>query len=1027
MIPCMHRRPVPVVAGAVMVGVLAVAAARLPGQEPPPGAGTPQVAEVIRTFEGRGVLADDTPPTPPEEAVKQFRVREEFEVELVAAEPDIGQPLFVTWDSRGRLWVVQYLQYQFPAGLTIVEYDDHLRARFDQVPAPPPHGTPGADRITVFEDTTGDGIYDAHRDVITGLNIATSVAIGRGGLWVANPPYLLFYPDVDGDGVPDADPDVRLSGFGLEDTHAVMNNLEWGPDGWLYGVNGSTTTGAVTDPATGATVAWQGQMVWRYHPDHRSFEIYAEGGGNTFSLEIDAQGRVFSGTNTGQTRGMYYPQGSYGVKSWGKHGPLTNPYAFGYLEHMAHEGDMARFPQAFSIYEGGTFPEAFTGAIIAPNSLHNRIWLSRRLPHTSTFRTVDEEPLAETDDRWFRPVSAEVGPDGAVYVTDWYDTRLSHVRPVDDWHKASGRVYRFRPRGTTPVYGHGDIAALDSGGKIALFDDPNRLVRRRAVLELGWSGDRRAVPALVALVRAGRGQASLEALWALHLLDGLTDALALEWLEHADPHVRRWVVRLTGDRRQAATGLADGLRVLASREPDVEVRAQLAASARRLPAAVAIPIVRALLARAEDLEDLHLPLLNWWAVEAHADEGRGLLLAMAADEATWAWPLFREAVAGRLMRRYAMAGGAANLQACADLLATAPDPDAARRLMTGLQLAFQGTTIPQLPPSLTRALDAHAAALGENALMLEIQRGSATAVARALEVIASSQADPVERLELARLVATTGDPRVVPVLLGLLGQQEDNSLKRVALQALARFDDESIATAILSRYGATLPAEHDVRSTADRVLASRPAWARLFLRRIDLAHIKARDISADVVQLLALHRDPGIDAAIARHWPELRSTPAASVELEIRRIRETLAAGEGRAAGGRAHFLERCAACHTLFDEGGSNAPDLTRYARGDLDIWIPAIVDPSREIREEYLVHVATLEDGRVVSGVVTARDPQTVTIRDASGQDAILQRADVRRLEASPVSMMPPGLLAGLDDQALRDLFAYLRRTER
>ena len=136
----------------------------------------------------------------------------------------------------------------------------------------------------------------------------------------------------------------------------------------VYGVNGSTTTGKVRCPATDQLIEWQGQMVWRFHPSTRHFEIFAEGGGNTFSLEIDSHGHVFSGTNNGNTRGMFYPQGSYGKKGWGKHGPLTNPYAFGYFHHMLHEGDKNRFAQAFCIYDGGLYPDEFRGKIVAPNS-----------------------------------------------------------------------------------------------------------------------------------------------------------------------------------------------------------------------------------------------------------------------------------------------------------------------------------------------------------------------------------------------------------------------------------------------------------------------------------------------------------------------------------------------------------------------------------------------------------------------------------------------------------------------------------
>ncbi|MCB1232841.1 MAG: c-type cytochrome [Verrucomicrobiae bacterium] len=988
-------------------------------------AGNDQVADIIKNYEGRGTLADDTPPTPPKEAVKRFRMREGFEIELMASEPEIGQPLFLTWDSRGRLWVMQYLQYQFPAGLKIVEYDNHLRAQFDKVPEPPPHGTKGADKIAVFEDTDGDGFFDSHREVITGLNIATSVAIGHGGIWVSNPPYLLYYPDADRDALPDGDPEVRLSGFGIEDTHAVMNNLTWGPDGWLYGSNGSTTTGKVENPATGETVAWQGQMVWRYHPDSREFEIYGEGGGNTFSLEIDSKGRVFSGTNNGDTRGMYYPQGSYGKKGWGKHGPLTNPYAFGYFEHMRHEGDKDRFAQAFCIYEGGLYAEHFDGEIIAPNSLQNRVWVSQRLPDTSTYRTVDEKNLVETDDRWFRPVFAGVGPDGCVYMADWYDTRLSHVRPVDDWHKESGRIYRIKPAGTTPKYTHGDIAALSSEEKIALFSDPNRLVRRRALLELGWSGDQSVLPQLADLVNADKGQASLEALWALHLLGGLTEKLAIEWLGHQDEHVRRGVIRLIGDHRKAGPELADSLSELAAKEPQVQVRSQLAASAKRLPPEVAIPIVRNLLGRSEDAEDLHLPLMDWWALEAHAEDGREMVVRMVADPATWKLPLFREEIATRLMRRYAMAGGEANYDTCARLLAAAPDDDASKRLMTGLQLAFEGETIPELPPALTKAMDDYAEKFGQNDLVLGIQRGDKEALKKAIAVVGSNDSDPVERVELAKLFGGIGDPSVVPALLKVLGLDQNSTLKRVALQSLANYDDDSIPKTILARYGSTLPAEHDVRSTADRVMASRVAWAKQFLEKVDLAHIKARDVSPDVVQLLAQHKNPEINDAIARHWPELSPRTSEENLAEMARLRKILTSDgkPGDPDAGRLIFQQRCAVCHKLFEEGNTVAPDLTGYERQNLDFWLPSIIDPSLEIREGFGNYVATMKDGRVLIGMIADQNPQNVTLRDAANQTTTLPRADMVSLEASPISLMPPGLLTGLDDKQLRDFFSYLQ----
>jgi hypothetical protein len=196
-------------------------------------AGNEEVARYMNAFEGRGALSDNSLPTPALQALAAFELPEDLTMDLVLSEPLIHQPLELTFDHRGRLWVVQYNQYPYPEGLKVNGIDNHLRISFDKTPDAPPSGVKGADKITFFEDTDGDGVFDKSTDAITGLNIATGVEFGRGSIWVLNPPYLLAYPDTNGDGLPDEQPRVHLSGFGLEDTHPVANSLRRGPDGWL--------------------------------------------------------------------------------------------------------------------------------------------------------------------------------------------------------------------------------------------------------------------------------------------------------------------------------------------------------------------------------------------------------------------------------------------------------------------------------------------------------------------------------------------------------------------------------------------------------------------------------------------------------------------------------------------------------------------------------------------------------------------------------------------------------------------------
>ena len=976
-------------------------------------AGNDKVAEIMRTFGGRGVMADDSDPTPATEAVKQFDVRDGFELEVAASEPLVTQPLFVSWDSRGRMWVVQYRQYQYPAGLKVIRFDQHLRAVFDKVPDPPPLGTPGLDKITVHEDTDGDGRYDQHKEVISNLNIATSVQVGNGGIWVLNPPYLLRYPDADRDDVPDGDPEVHLSGFGLQDTHSVANSLLWGPDGWLYGCNGSTTVGDVSSAITKG-VRFQGQCVWRYHPETRVFEIYAEGGGNTFSLDIDSKGRVFTGTNGGNTRGWYFPQGSYSAKNWGKHGPLTNPYAFGFFPPMKFEGDGRRFPQAFCIYEGGAYPKSFDGSIIAPNALHNLVWHSQRLPDGSTYRTVDQPNLLTTSDRWFRPVYAGIGPDGAAYVADWYDTRLSHVSPVDDWHKESGRIYRVVPKGGLAGYGEGDLHERTTAELIACLEHPNKWVRQRATLELGWRDDTTATKTLIPLVDNG----SLEALWAISLLNELSDERAEKWLNSPNPDIRRWVIRLLGDQHRANSSLID----VAQNESNVQVRSQLAATAKRIDATVALPIIRSLIGHDADSNDPHMPLMIWWAIESHSSTWTEIK-SLLNDQQVWNLPIFRDHIASRLMQRYAAGGSPAELQHCAELLEMAPEKADRDRLMIGLNRAFQGQSLPPLPESLETALKTYQASLGDSGLVLGMRQGQADAAEKAIAVLKNRSTDLGIQLEIAKTFGEVNYSAAVPTLLRLATGQytAEPALQRVAMRSLTQYDDTSIPKTLVSAFGSRISGEHGLRATACRTLASRPEWANVLLAELNAWRLRRDQIPPDVVQQLRSYEDADIVAGVVQAFGKAIDSAPEKI-AEMKRLREILTANPGDHEKGKAHFTKRCGNCHQLFGEGKKVGPPLDGYERGNMTFWLNSIVDPSLEIREGFQSYLVLTKDGRVLNGMIAAQDPRTVTLRNADNQLTVISRDDMDSLKAIRTSLMPTDVLKDMKPDELRNLFAYL-----
>lgn len=955
----------------------------------------------------------------PAEAIKQLKAPDDLKLEQVLTEPAVAQPVFMTFDERGRLWVMQYLQYPFPAGLKILSEDKFLRATYDKVPPPPPNHFKGRDKITIHEDSDGDGTFDRHKTFVEGLNIATSCVKGRGGVWVLNPPYLLFYPDRDNDDVPDGDPVVHLQGFGLEDTHSCVNSLQWGPDGWLYAAQGSTVTGVVKRYGSDERpVHSMGQLIWRYHPETRRYEVFAEGGGNAFGVEIDAKGRIFSGHNGGDTRGFHYVQGAYLQKGFAKHGPLSNPYAFGYFPAMKHP-NVPRFTHTFVLYEGAALPPRYHGRLLAVAPLQSHLVASELVPDRSSFQTKDLfHPLTATDP-WFRPVDIKVGPDGAVYVADFYEGQIAHLRHHEGKiDPGTGRIYRLRAPAAAPLKPF-DLGKCTTPELVELLRHENKWHRRTALRLLGDRKDRAALPLLRKMIEGANSQDALEALWGLNLCGGLDEPLALQALEHRDPHVRLWTVRLLGDEKKVSASVTRKLAEMARAEPRVEVRGQLAGTARRLPAADALPIVRHLLAHDADADDIHQPLLLWWAIESKCESDRDRVVALFEDSAVWKLRLVETHLLHRLMRRYAAAGTRKHLLTCARLLSLSPDGDRSKRLLRGFEEAFQGRPLGNLPPELAEGL----ARFGGGSIALGLRQNRPEAVEKALAALADPKADAGERLQYVQVFGEVRQPRSVPVLLNLVERSSDDALRMASLTALQQYDDAQIAETALRLYPKFTD---DARSVAQSLLASRKPWAILLLQAVDEGKLDRAAVPRDVVRRITAHRDDQIAKLVAKHWGDVEGATTAAMQQQIERLEDVLRAGSGSPYPGKKLYLASCAKCHQLFGQGGQVGPELTTFKRDDVANMLLHVVNPSAEVREGFETLTAATKDGRVVTGFLVDKDNQVVVLRGADGQTVSLRQSEIEEMQPQRKSLMPEGLLDQLTEQQVRDLFAYLRSTQ-
>jgi putative heme-binding domain-containing protein len=990
----------------------------------------------------------DTAPLSPADEQAKFKLRDGLAVDLIAAEPKIRQPLNLTFDERGRMWVVQYIQYPIPAGLKVVEYDQYLRAKFDKVPEPPPKGVKGADVISILEDTDGDGTFDKQKTFVDGLNLCTSVLPGNGGVWVLNPPYLLFYPDKDRDDVPDGDPVVHLSGFGLEDTHAIANSLTWGPDGWIYGAHGSTCTSKVRveiqNPQSkiqNPTTDFLGQCIWRYHPTRHVFEIFAEGGGNTFGVEFDDYGNCFSGTNWGNFRGMHYVQGGYYIKGWGKHGPLTNPYAFGFFDHMPHQGNADRLTHTFVVYGGGLLPAEFNGKILGANPLMSWISVSRLVPTGSTFKTVEESPLLTSDDGWFRPVDIKTGPDGALYVADFYEQRISHVDPRENWHRENGRIWRIRPKEWKPAgKPFIDMAKLPSGGLVDWLHSPNRSARataRRILAERQDGSAARAVEEYWQTFVSRHGATSerdvIEMLWATNAAGSLGETQVWRAREES-PSAAAWGVRLITDAEPRGKSTLSWLSNIAKTATTPSLRAQVASSAKRLPGDAGVELIAALLnigppantdLRPADEADPFIPMLLWWAVEAHASSSRDQITSLFSDQRMWDQAVARKTIYPRLARRYASDESAENYAALVKLLDAAPGDAERGVLLGGVKEAYAGRKPSKLPEEFARRLAA------SNDPELGVYAGDASALRIAtkwarLDDPQASRTDHATRLRLIALLGQLQPPGTVDTLLDIATHSTDTAARSAALAALANVDDPALGQKLADLLP-TLAKDTATSAAAVKVLCGRADWSAALLSAVEKKSIEKTIVPAEQLERLRGLDDAKLTAAVERIYGKPVKATSEQARAEIERVAALVLAGPaGDGAAGKKLFDARCARCHTLFGQGAKIGPDLTPYPRQDIRDMAFHIVDPSGFVREEYAQFAVRTKAGQTYVGVVTAREAGAIELTDTSGQRTRIAKADIQLERALPTSAMPTGLLSDLSDAQLRDFFAHLSQPE-
>jgi putative heme-binding domain-containing protein len=436
-----------------------------------------------------------------------------------------------------------------------------------------------------------------------------------------------------------------------------------------------------------------------------------------------------------------------------------------------------------------------------------------------------------------------------------------------------------------------------------------------------------------------------------------------------------------------------------------------------------MPIFKALL----PTSDARLQTMLWWLLEAKCESDRDLVLGVFEDKSVWSQPVCKTKLLNYLGKRWAMAGGELNFQSLTKLVSLAPDNEARGLVIAGIAAAFEGAEMPKLPDELSKALADYTKAQGGGDLTLALRSGDKEALKEALKTIGNKSRPSAKRAALALTLAELGKKEVLDAIAPIFSAGGNESLKRAMLPAVAKFDDHKLIRLMLDGWEQRMASEKALREAALRMMAGRKEWAKMLLAMVDSWQIPAKHFTPDIVRQLSVFNDADINASIEKHWKGLlANAPTEETMKEAARIRAVLKAGKGDAEKGKAIFTQRCFICHRLFGEGNQVGPELTGYERGNLDFWLNNVLTPSLEIREGFGAYTIELNNGQILMGMIAAQDAKTISLRDVANQITKINLTDIKKQTASPVSLMPPGLLAGIADGDLRDFFAYLMKSE-
>ncbi|VTS06583.1 PVC-type heme-binding CxxCH protein [Tuwongella immobilis] len=957
----------------------------------------------------------------------------DFVVRLFASEEQLGgKPLCMNWDHQGRLW----------AAIT-VDYPNELQ----------PAGK-GRDRIVIAEDTTGDGLADRVTTFADGLSIPTSMTFARGGLVVHAAPDTLLLTDTNGDGKADKR-EVLFTGWGTNDTHAGPSNLQYGLDNQLYGIVGySGYHGEVHGEAHDFR-----QGFYRFQPDGSRLEFLRSTNNNSWGVGISEEGLIFGSTANGcPSVFLGIPNRVYErVRGWSatvlpnialenRYQPITDK-----VRQVDWHGGFTS-AAGHALYTARTYPMEYwnrTAFVSDPTGHLTATFVLQ--PAGSNFIARYGWNLLASQDEWTAPIAAEVGPDGCVWVIDWYNYIVQHnptpvgfktgkgnayETPLRDQKR--GRIYRLVPR-QSPNLPVSDWSLKDATPEklVQTLKHTNFFWRRHAQRLLVERGNPDVAAALEGLIAdqtvdaIGLNPAAIHALWTLHglkLLDG-SRPQSLHAVESAVQHpsagVRRNAVQLISASRLTHLTKQRQL-LLTDRDPQVRLAAYLALAELDPSAEIAQEIL-AQLNQAEVRAD------RQWrdALTAAAARHDVPFLSAALGQSTLDPEVL--AIVGIVAEHLARGGDSGSISQLLTALPETPNAMGLARLVNGLNQGWPRGKVPPFTPEAVARLQKiieRAPATTQSTLVRLATRWKIPGITeriqsvrkQLLESIVQSDRPEAERLAAIRefIGLSVDDTAALTELVQLLTPKLEPALAQGMIQSLTAAESPDLGRTLAQRIPSLPPA---ARQSVFRTLLARPQWTPALLEALEKNTVPSSELAIDQKQSLSNHPQAEIARRAKAIFGRAGGLPNANRQQVIAELFPKVKDG-GDPVAGKLIFTQNCSSCHRHGDIGQAIGPELTGMAVHPREELLVHILDPNASVEGNFRMTTVALEDGRLLSGLIAGESRTAIELVDTQGKRYSIARDDIESLTASSQSLMPEGFEKQINPVQMKDLLAFLTR---